>query len=423
MGEPAWSNEEDVDRLRMKHHIGMHDEIHNVYGLTWDKVVKEQFEKRNPDQRIFQMTRSAYAGLQRYTFGWTGDSGNGDDVTRGWGQLANQVPLILSAGLGLIPFITTDITGYCGEITDYPAMKELFIRWMQFGVFNPLSRLHHEGNTAVEPWLFGPEAAQIAKEAIEFKYRHFPYIYTYAREAYDKGYPIMRPLFMEYPDDPETFGTDEQFMFGEELLVAPVVKKGAVTKNVYFPEGTWIDYNDKKTIYQGEEWHTVKAPLNCTPVFVKAGSIIPTMPVMQYIGEKENYPVYFDVFPSATEKSQFSLYEDQGENLGYQRNEYSRTTVSLETTANGYLLKISPREENKYTPAATRNFIFRIHTNDKFRQIIRENKKIKETKESYIESNPEEPQETPLWSQNKKTGVVTLLVLDKAEGYEIKFEK
>ena len=97
MGEPSWSNEEQTERLVMKHHLGMHDEIHNVYGLTWDKVVKEQFEKRNPDRRVFQMTRAAYAGLQRYTFGWTGDSGNGDDVLQGWGQLANQIPVMLSA--------------------------------------------------------------------------------------------------------------------------------------------------------------------------------------------------------------------------------------------------------------------------------------------------------------------------------------
>ena len=82
MGEPAWSNEEQTERLVMKHHLGMHDEIHNVYGLTWDKVVKEQFEKRNPNRRVFQMTRAAFAGLQRYTFGWTGDCGNGDDVTQ-----------------------------------------------------------------------------------------------------------------------------------------------------------------------------------------------------------------------------------------------------------------------------------------------------------------------------------------------------
>ncbi|WP_460545064.1 glycoside hydrolase family 31 protein, partial [Echinicola sediminis] len=179
MGEPAWSNEEDTDRLHMKHHLGMHAEIHNVYGLTWDKVVKEQFEKHNPNKRIFQMTRSAYAGLQRYTFGWSGDSGNGMDVLSGWKNLANQVPLSLSAGMGLIPFWATDISGYCGDITDYEQMAELYIRWLQFGVFNPLSRAHHEGDNAVEPWLFGKEAERIAKATIELKYQLFPYIYTY----------------------------------------------------------------------------------------------------------------------------------------------------------------------------------------------------------------------------------------------------
>ena len=212
MGEPAWSNEEQTERLVMKHHLGMHDEIHNVYGLTWDKVVKEQFEKRNPNRRVFQMTRAAYAGLQRYTFGWTGDCGNGDDVLQGWGQLANQIPVILSAGLGVIPFTTCDITGYCGDIEDYHSFAELYTRWIQFGAFNPLSRIHHEGDNPVEPWLFGPEAEKNAKEAIELKYRLLPYIYTYAREAHDTGLPIMRPLFLEYPADMETFSTDGQFL-------------------------------------------------------------------------------------------------------------------------------------------------------------------------------------------------------------------
>lgn len=187
MGEPAWSNEEQTERLVMKHHLGMHDEIHNVYGLTWDKVVKEQFEKRNPNRRVFQMTRAAFAGLQRYTFGWTGDCGNGDDVTQGWGQMANQIPVLLSAGLGIIPFTTCDITGYCGDIENYPAMAELYTRWIQMGAFNPLSRIHHEGNVAVEPWLFGEEAEKNAKAAIKLKYRLLPYIYTYAREAHETG--------------------------------------------------------------------------------------------------------------------------------------------------------------------------------------------------------------------------------------------
>lgn len=131
------------------------------------------------------------------------------------------------------------------------------------------------------------------------KYRLLPYIYTYAREAYETGLPIMRPMFMEYPADLETVSTDAQFMFGSELLVAPVVKKGATNKNVYLPEGTWIDYNDKRTEYSGEQWTTANAPLNTIPMFVRKGSIIPQMPVMNYTDEKAVYPITFEVFPAA----------------------------------------------------------------------------------------------------------------------------
>ena len=414
MGEPAWSNEEQTERLVMKHHLGMHDEIHNVYGLTWDKVVKEQFEKRNPDRRVFQMTRAAYAGLQRYTFGWTGDSGNGDDVLQGWGQLANQIPVMLSAGLGLIPFSSCDITGYCGDVEDYPAMAELYTRWIQFGAFNPLSRIHHEGDNPVEPWLFGPEAEKNAKAAIELKYRLLPYIYTYAREAYDTGLPIMRPLFLEYPMDMETFSTDAQFMFGRELLVAPVVKKGARTKNVYLPEGTWIDYNNKKTVYTGEQWTTVDAPLSFVPVFVKQGSIIPTMPVMNYTHEKPVYPLTFEVFP-AQEGAQaaFTLYEDEGENLGYQRDEFVRTPIVCNTLANGYELTVSAREGKGYTVPGPRNLLFRIYSAKVPKEVTVKGKKIKKAKTERLEDNLENDTESVAWSWDKETCVCSVRIPDK----------
>ena len=122
---------------------------------------------------------------------------------------------------------------------------------MQFGVFNPLSRAHHEGDNAVEPWLFGEEATRNCKAAIELKYQLFPYIYTYAREAHDKGWPLMRALYLEYPDDPETYYIQDQFLFGRELLVAPVLKKGAVNRRVYFPEGEWVDFYDNSQVYEG----------------------------------------------------------------------------------------------------------------------------------------------------------------------------
>ena len=420
MGEPAWSNEEQTERLVMKHHLGMHDEIHNVYGLTWDKVVKEQFEKRNPDRRVFQMTRAAYAGLQRYTFGWTGDCGNGDDVSQGWGQLANQIPVILSAGLGLIPFTTCDITGYCGDIEDYPAMAELYTRWIQFGAFNPLSRIHHEGDNPVEPWLFGPEAEKNAKAAIELKYRLLPYIYTYAREAHDTGLPIMRPLFMEYPMDMETFSTDAQFLFGQELLVAPVVKKGARTKNVYLPEGTWIDYNNRKTTYIGEQWTTVEAPLSSIPMFVKQGSVIPTMPVMNYTHEKPVYPLIFEVFPAAKgEEASFTLYEDEGENLGYQRDEFAKTPVRFRTDEDGYHLSVGAREGKGYTVPGPRNFVFRIYLKTAPKGVTVQGTKVKKVKPERLEENMDSDTESLVWSWDKETGICSLRMPDRGEESQI----
>ena len=329
MGEPAWSNEEDIDRLNMQHHIGTHAEIHNIFGLTWDKVVKEQFEKHNPNKRVFQMTRAAYAGLQRYTFGWTGDSGNGSDVLNGWAQMANQVAVGISAGLGGIPFWTTDISGYCGDITDYPAMAELYTRWMQFGVFNPLSRAHHEGNNSVEPWMFGEIAEKNAKTAIELKYQLFPYLYTYARKAHDTGLPIVRGLFMEYPDDENVVKIDDEFLCGRELLVAPVLKKGERVKKVYLPDGEWIDFNNKQTVYLGGQTIAYQAPLTTIPIFVKKGSIIPQIPVMQHLDERTDYPLFIHVFPNyEDENASFELYEDEGNNQDYLKDIYSKTLFS-----------------------------------------------------------------------------------------------
>lgn len=371
MGEPAWSNEDATDRLFMKHHAGMHNEIHNVYGFTWDKVVKEQFDKHNPGKRIFQMTRSAYAGLQRYTFGWSGDAGNGDNVLDGWSRLANQIPVGLSAGMGLIPFWSCDISGYCGDIKDYPAMAELYTRWMQFGVFNPLSRAHHEGDNAAEPWLFGAEAEKNCRTAIELKYQLFPYIYTYAREAHDKGTPLMRALLLEYPEDLNTHAVDDEFMFGKELLVAPVVKKGAVSRKVYLPEGEWVDFNDGRTVYEGEQTITYKAPLSVIPLFVKKGSIVPMMPVMQYIGEQKNATLYLHVFPAVeNQTASFELYEDDGESLDYQQNKYRTTAFSCATTSKGYLLTMAAAQNKGYAPADRRNQLVILHLDKKPAKVI-----------------------------------------------------
>ncbi|MFT3823831.1 MAG: glycoside hydrolase family 31 protein [Chitinophagaceae bacterium] len=423
MGEPAWSNEDATDRLFMKHHLGMHDEIHNVYGFTWDKVVKEQFEKRNPGKRIFQMTRSAYAGLQRYTFGWSGDSGNGYNVLDGWSQMGNQVAMGLSAGMGLIPFWTCDISGYCGDITDHEAMAELYIRWMQFGVFTPLSRAHHEGNHAAEPWVFGKQAEDLSREAINLKYRLFPYIYTYAREAHDKGLPLMRALLLEYPDDPETFKADNEFLFGKELLVAPVVKKGAVTRKVYLPEGEWIDFNDGKTVYDGEQEIIYKAPLNVIPLFVKKGSVIPMMPLMQYIGEKKSYPVFLEVYPAnENQQAGFELYEDDGETTAYLTNSGSRTLFTCTTGKDRYKLSIGERRTDGFTPGK-RNYVVKLHLSRKPTGVKQAQKSIVAVAGNQLLQRIDKDFGTLVWSWDEASKTCTVKIPDTGKAVSLEVMK
>lgn len=421
MGEPAWTNEESTDRLYMNHHKGIHAEIHNVYGLEWDRVVTEQFEKRNPNQRVFQMTRAAYAGMQRYTFGWSGDSGNGRDVNDGWKNLANQVPMGLSAGLGLIPFWTTDISGYCGEITDYEEFAELYVRWLQFGVFNPLSRVHHEGNNAVEPWLFGEEAEKISKEAIELKYQLHPYIYTYAREAYDTGMPIIRALVLEYPGDEETYNLGDQFLFGENLLIAPVLEEGATTREVYLPKGTWIDYNAPEKIFKGDQTVVYNAPLEVIPMFVKEGAIIPKMPVMDYIGAMKNTPMILEIFPSG-KASEFVIYEDAGTTNDYKRDEFKKTEVQAKATASGIQVTILEPENSGFTSSEKRNYWLEIHLEKAPEKVLLNGRQLKKNKLSKLQENWNTRFDQSGYSFNKEENLLLIKIPDELGKSQIEIE-
>ena len=361
MGEPAWSNLDAPDRLFMQHAAGPHAEIHNVYGHTWDAIVTGEWRRRNGNRRIFQMTRAAYAGMQRFTTGWSGDSGCEEDILNGWSRLADQVRIAQSAGLGGLAFWSSDISGYCGDIHDYAAFAPLYVRWMQFGMFNSLSRVHHNGDWAVEPWQFGDAVEDMVRDAVELRYRLIPYLYTYARQSYDTGLPVMRPLVLDYPDDAEALKADTQFLFGEALLVAPVVTEGTA-RDVYLPAGVWIDYNDPSRREEGGRWITVEAPLGETPVWVKEGAVVPTMPVMQYIHEKPVYPLVVELFPHRSAgRATFELYEDDGTTYAYETDAGSRTPFAVETTEAGWQIEVAARRAGGYTPPGPRNLVFKLH--------------------------------------------------------------
>jgi alpha-glucosidase len=303
-------------------------------------------------------------------------------------------------------------------------MAELYVRWMQFGIFNPLSRAHHEGNNAVEPWLFGTQAETICKKAIEQKYRLFPYIYTYARQAYDTGLPLMRALMIEYQDDPETFDLNSEFLFGKELLVAPVMEQGAVYKKIYLPEGEWIDFNQAQNSFHGKQWIEYPVTLETTPVFVKQGSVIPTMPVVQYIGENKNAPVWFEVFPAlAGHSAAFTLYEDDGETNNYKQDSCSKTEVKCISEKEAWNLRILYPGESGSKHEANRNIGIRMHLDKAPKAISVNSSNLKLLSHEKIENSWYEISDKAVWSWDKTTNTCWVKLPDTGSPVDFLIKK
>ena len=299
-------------------------------------------------------------------------------------------------------------------------MAELYTRWMQFGIFNPLSRAHHEGNNAVEPWLFGEVAEKNAKTAIELKYQLFPYLYSYAHKAHQTGLPILRGLFMEFPQDDQVIGINDQFMFGQEILVAPVLKKGERVKKLYLPDGEWIDFNDKKTVYLGGQQIAYRAPLNRIPMFVKKGAIVPMMPIMQYIGQDPMPPLYIHIFPNYEgESATFELYEDDGETQDYLKGIGSTTRFTCTTLAEGdFETAIQPRDKG-YTPAKGRQLYLCYHLESRPNDVTIDGKTISyavvdNNRTSTIKNNE------PSWTWDAQQGSCIIKLTDDRNAKNIK---
>ena len=316
----------------MEHHIGATPVVHNIYNLLWARTLFEGFAGYRPHDRIVNLTRSGYAGIQRYgTFTWSGD------VSRSFGGLAVQLPMMLNMALSGMGYHSSDLGGFTGWTS-----SELYSRWIQFGAFNPVMRPHGGDNQATEPWGYGNEAEQTAKDYISLRYRLLPYIYTLARETYDTGLAMVRPLFIDYPDDPLLANHTDSYMFGPHFLVAPVVVDGERQKNVYLPEGVWIDYWTD-SVHTGGTAVMVDAPLDRLPLFVRAGAVIPMQHVMDYVGAEPADSLFLDVFPTFSDiPDTFHLYEDDGESLDYIQGEYARITLSqgLEYIGSEHVLRI-----------------------------------------------------------------------------------
>lgn len=305
---------------------------HNVYGMQMTRATYEGVRQLLPNERPFVLTRASYAGGHRYSAAWTGDN------VSSWEHLEMAVPMCLNLSVSGQPFVGSDIGGFIG----YPS-GELFARWLQLGVFNPLMRAHSVINEKnKEPWEFGDEFTAINRETINLRYQLLPYIYNVMYQASMTGIPAMRPMLFEYPDDPHFTWNDDLFMFGDDMLIAPVLHQGETRRSLRLPSGSWYDYWTGFR-YQGGRDITVDAPLNQIPVFVKAGAIIPSQQVVQYTGQAPIDPITFTVYPTELQSTR-TYYEDDGISFDYENGKYFKRTLNQWNSAGATTLTVSKAE-------------------------------------------------------------------------------
>ncbi|GGK11775.1 alpha-glucosidase [Caldalkalibacillus thermarum] len=315
MNEPAVFNETktmDVDVIHKNDGDPKpHKELHNLYGYYMSKATYEGLKELLAGERPFVVTRAGYAGIQRYAAVWTGDNRSF------WEHLAMCIPMFLNMGISGLPFVGADIGGFA-----HPANGPLLARWTQLGTFTPFCRNHSALDVPrQEPWVFGEEIEAICRRYIELRYQLLPHLYTLFYQAAETGLPILRPLVMEFPDDPLTHDLADQFMVGEDILVAPVYRPDMHARAVYLPRGQWINYWTKEEV-SGGQYVLVPTPLEIMPIFVKKGAIIPHGVVEQYVGEKQGAPLTMHVFGLHGEQ-RYTLYEDDGYSFEYEKGCYN----------------------------------------------------------------------------------------------------
>ncbi|MDW7694900.1 glycoside hydrolase family 31 protein [Flammeovirgaceae bacterium SG7u.111] len=290
--------------------------LHNVFPIAYAKAPYEKFSEHN-GLRGMNMTREGYAGIQRYPYIFAGD----------WPSEWQYFAPVIKAGLN-IGVSGVSNWAHCMGGFEHDADPELYIRWCQFGMFSPVAHLFgmdHPGYK--EPWNYGEEALTIFKKFDLLRYSLIPYIYSHSYEAHQTGMPLMRALVLEYQDDINVYEIGDQYMFGANLMICPVTEKGAKTRVVYLPEGTWFDYWTGEQ-YEGKQYLNVLTPLDQLPIFVKGGAIVPMQKPTQFIGKIPAKEIQVAIYPTEGITSKFSLYDDDGRSLDYREGKFAITEIT-----------------------------------------------------------------------------------------------
>ena len=321
------------------------ERLHNLFPLAYAKAPFLAFEKFNGFRGLNQ-TREGFSGIQRYPYIFAGD----------WPSEWQYFAPVIKAGLN-VGISGVGSWAHCMGGFEHQADPELYIRWVQFGMFSPIALvfgMDHPGYK--EPWNYGEDALRNFKKYDLLRYRLFPYLYTTMHQQYETGLPMMRALVLNHQDDENVYEIADQYLFGDNLMVAPVTTKGAVTRSVYLPEGVWFNYWTGEK-YEGKSYHHVVAPLDTIPLFVKAGAIIPMQPEMIYSGEKPVDVITLDVYPYG--ESKYDLYEDDNLSSNYKTGNFALTKITSSLSGSGLVLKMA-KPEGKFKPAS-HQYLAKIH--------------------------------------------------------------
>jgi alpha-D-xyloside xylohydrolase len=325
--EPETEGQEDNILTTNKLAVGSGARYANVFPLFHTGGVSDGQRAASDEKRVFILSRSAYAGAQRYgVTAWSGD------VLSDWISFQRQIPAGLNYSISGMPYWTTDIGGFIsGGNPNDSKFRELFVRWFQFGAFSPIFRVHGTREPDEnELWSYGPEAEKILVDYDTLRYRLMPYIYSEAWQVTSNRGTLMRPLVMDWREDVEAQNIGDEYLFGPAILVSPVYTEGATSRTVYLPQATWYDFWTGEKI-EGGKGIQADAPLSKLPLFVRAGSIVPMGPAMEWTTEKPADPIELRIYPGAD--GDFTFYEDENDSYRYEKGAHATIAMHWDDAA------------------------------------------------------------------------------------------
>ena len=335
--------------------------VHNRYDLWRQQAFAEGEARDRPDRRPFLLCRSGGPGMARFSaIPWSGD------INTTFETMETQIRIGLNLGMSGIPHWGTDTGGFYSVAPD---QGELFVRWLQFSAFCTLFRAHGHVWRRHLPWAYGETIEAMCRDIIEWRQRLMPYSYTLVWQARRDGLPTMRPLVLNYPDDPNVWDLGSQYLWGDDLLVAPVTRRGATQWTVYLPQGEWHDFWTHER-FSGPAGVTIEAPLPRAPLFVRGGAIVPLGPVPQYAGEQPLTEITLLTY--ARGSSSFTLYEDDGETNAYRDGVHAETRFDCAADASGVTFRVHAPTCHASLIPADRRYILKLRTDHPARGIVAE---------------------------------------------------